>query len=184
MGGFPMKEVFQRLYQEYHQDIFQFLFYMVKNRALAEELVQEVYVKVLKSYNKFKGESSEKTWLFSIARHVAIDYFRRQKRMRKRIMDNFDWQEKGYLIQDQTKLPDEIAVLNDDIRKIYQCLHQCTVDQQSVIILRYIQSLSIQETAEILNWSVSKVKTTQHRAIKSLRRYMLELEDGEKSETT
>jgi RNA polymerase sigma-70 factor, ECF subfamily len=182
MGGLPMKEVFQELYKKYHHDIFQFLFYMVKDRNLAEDLVQEVYVKVLKSYAKFKGDSSEKTWLFSIARHVAIDYFRRQKRTRKRIMDSFDWQEKGDLIQDHAKLPEEIAVQNDEIKKMYNCLSRCSIDQQSVIILRYIQSLSIQETAEVLDWSVSKVKTTQHRAMKALKELMLSEEEGVNSE--
>jgi RNA polymerase sigma-70 factor (ECF subfamily) len=52
---------------------------MVQSREQAEDLVQEVYIRVLKSYQNFKGESSEKTWLFAIARNVAIDFFRKQK---------------------------------------------------------------------------------------------------------
>ncbi|MRG86443.1 RNA polymerase sigma factor SigX [Salinibacillus xinjiangensis] len=173
-----MKEVFQDLYQKYHQDIFQFLFYMVKDRNLAEDLVQEVYVKVLKSYHRFKGESTEKTWLFSIARHIAIDHFRKQKRTRKRVIDSFDLSEKNDLIRDHAKLPEEIAVQNESIQTMYKCLKHCTIDQQTVIILRYIQLLSIQETADVLNWSVSKVKTTQHRAMKALKKRMLDEEAG------
>ncbi|MBB6455278.1 RNA polymerase sigma-70 factor (ECF subfamily) [Salirhabdus euzebyi] len=177
-----MKEVFQELYHKYHHDVFQFLFYMVKDRSLAEDLVQEVYVKVLKSYDKFKGESTEKTWLFSIARHVAIDHFRKQKRKRKRIADSFDWQENGDMFRDEGKLPDEITIQNEDVKHMYNCLNKCTIDQQSVLILRYIQSLSIQETADILDWSVSKVKTTQHRAMKALKDFMLENGEGMESE--
>lgn len=74
-----MDESFQRLYEKYHQDIFQFLYYLVKDREQAEDLVHEVYIKVLKSYSSFEGRSSEKTWLFSIARHVAIDFFESKK---------------------------------------------------------------------------------------------------------
>ncbi|SET89268.1 RNA polymerase sigma-70 factor, ECF subfamily [Salinibacillus kushneri] len=177
-----MKEVFHNLYDKYHQDIFQFLFYMVKDRSLAEDLVQEVYVKVLKSYHKFKGDSSEKTWLISIARHVAIDYFRKQKRKQKKMIPSFTVEEKSDFIQDKGKMPDEIALENEDIRNMYQCLKNCSFDQQTVIILRYIQSLSIKETAEILNWSESKVKTTQHRAIKRLRKQMKKREEGIKHE--
>lgn len=69
-----MDPVFEQLYEKYHDDLFNFLFYMVRNREHAEDLVQEVYVKVLRSYKRFKGQCSEKTWLLSIARHVAIDF--------------------------------------------------------------------------------------------------------------
>lgn len=78
-----MDSVFNDLHQRYHRDLFQFLFYMVKSRELAEDLVQEVYIRVLKAYQNFEGNSSEKTWLFSIARNVAIDYFRKQKSWKK-----------------------------------------------------------------------------------------------------
>ncbi len=67
-----MEETFQILYDAYHQDLYQFLFYMVKDKSQAEDLAQEVYIRVLNSYHTFEGRSSEKTWLLSIARHVAI----------------------------------------------------------------------------------------------------------------
>ncbi|WP_026570088.1 MULTISPECIES: RNA polymerase sigma factor SigX [Sediminibacillus] len=173
-----MKAVFQDLYKKYHQDLYQFLIYMTKDKEQAEDLVQEVYIKVLKSYHTFKGESSEKTWLFSIARHVAIDYFRKQSNKRKRILDFFDWGERGEQLEDQSILPEEIAEQNEEVRQIYHCLDKCSLDQKSVIILRYIQSFSLKETAETLGWSISKVKTTQHRAIKALRQ-LLQQEYGE-----
>ncbi|MDX8364806.1 RNA polymerase sigma factor SigX [Cytobacillus sp. Hm23] len=172
-----MNTVFQNFYEKYHQDIFQFLFYMVRNKEQAEDLVQEVYIKVLKSSDQFEGNSSEKTWLFSIARHVAIDYFRKQKGWKQKIIDSFDWHKQP--VRDQTPLPEEIAVQNEEIQLMYKCLDKCTVDQRLVIVMRYLQSLSISETAEALNWTESKVKTTQHRALKVLKRYMLEYADKE-----
>ena len=59
--------------------------------------------------------------------------------------------------------------MQDDIKALYKSLDYCSVDQKSVLILRYVQSLSIVETSEVLGWTVSKVKTTQHRALKALR---------------
>ncbi|MEC5422429.1 RNA polymerase sigma factor SigX [Virgibacillus sp. C22-A2] len=169
-----MKVMFEDLYDKYHQDLFQFIFYMVKDKPLTEDLIQEVYIKVLKSYENFKGESSEKTWLFSIARHVTIDYFRSQSRKRKRILEFFDWSEKGEHIQDSKPLPEDVAIQNEELSRIYTYLDKCTVDQKSVLILRYIQSFSIQETADILNFSVSKVKTTQHRGLKAVKNLFLD----------
>ncbi|QDP40499.1 RNA polymerase sigma factor SigX [Radiobacillus deserti] len=164
-----MRSAFEEIYEDYHQDLYQFLMYMVKDRNVAEDLVQEVYIKVIHALDTFKGDSSQKTWLFSIARHVAIDYFRKQKTKRKRILDFFDWGERGEQVQDHAKIPEEIAVLNDEMKQVYKSLDHCTMDQKSVIILRYIQGMSIQETAEILGWSTSKVKTTQHRGMKQLK---------------
>lgn len=167
-----MKDVFNKIYDTFHQDLYQFIFYMVKDKHLTEDLIQEVYIKVLKSYSNFKGESSLKTWLFSIARHVAIDHFRAQERKRKRILEFFDWNERGQKIKDERPLPDEMAVQSEEIKQLYKYLDQCTPDQKSVLILRYIQSFSIRETADILNFSTSKVKTTQHRGLKVLRKHM------------
>ncbi|MBY0122547.1 RNA polymerase sigma factor SigX [Bacillus sp. S/N-304-OC-R1] len=165
-----MDSVFDELYRKYHHDVFQFLFYMVKNRELAEDLVQEVYIRVLKSYEKFEGKSSEKTWLFSIARNVAIDSFRKQKGWKQRLLEKFDWTTQQ--VKDNDPLPEEITIQNEEIQYIYKCLDQCTLDQRMVIIMRYIHELSISEAAEALGWTESKVKTTQHRALKILKVHM------------
>lgn len=171
-----MNSVFDEMYEKYHQDVFQFLFYMVNHKETAEDLVQEVYIRVLKSYHRFEGKSTEKTWLFSIARNVAIDHFRKQKNWKERIMDKFDWSKQQ--IKSLDLLPEEITLHSEELQVIYKALASCTVDQKAVIILRYIQELSIAETALSLGWTESKVKTTQHRALKSLRK-QLENIDGE-----
>ncbi|WP_066312776.1 RNA polymerase sigma factor SigX [Bacillus sp. FJAT-29814] len=177
-----MDSVFDELYQKYHHDVFQFLFYMVRNREQAEDLVQEVYIRVFKSYHRFEGKSSEKTWLFSIARNVAIDFFRKQKGWKERILEKFDWSTNQ--VKDDYPIPEEIAVQREEIKWVYQCLDYCTVDQRAVIILRFIQDLSISETAESLGWTESKVKTTQHRALKVLKKEMenFHAKEGEASE--
>ena len=172
-----MEDTFQKIYEKYHYDLFQFLFYMVKNREQAEDLVQEVYIRVLKAYDKFEGRSSEKTWLFSIARHVAIDWFRKQKTIRHRLLEKFDWDKQQ--IEDHQPMPDEVTLQNEQIQWMYRSLDACTIDQRSVLILRYLQELSITETADALGWSSSKVKTTQHRALKQLQKQMLHISDEE-----
>lgn len=170
-----MNTVFQELYEKYHQDVYQFLYYMVNNKEQAEDLVQEVYIKVLRSYDRFEGKSSEKTWLFSIAKHVAIDSFRKQKGWKNKLLETFDWNKQQ--VKDLAPLPEEIAVQNEQVQQMYRCLDKCKVDHRLVLILRYIQALTIQETAQILGWTESKVKTTQHRALKVLKAYMEELQE-------
>jgi len=167
-----MKSAFEEIYDKYHHDLYRFIFYMVKNKQLTEDLVQEVYIKVLNSYDTFKGESSQKTWLFSIDRHVTIDYFRSQKRRQRRILDYFDWTSKGESIRDDYPLPEELVLQNEELKIIFHFLDECTEDQKSVLILRFVQEFSIKETADVLNFSISKVKTTQHRGLKKLRKLL------------
>lgn len=161
------ESIFHRLYDEYHQDVFQFLIYLVKNRSVAEDLSHEVYIRVLKSYDRFKGNSSEKTWLFSIAKNVAIDHFRKMAVRDRHHFNAFEWENEQLI--SPTKSPEQFVELNENLQQLLQALELCTGDQQMVIVMRYFQELSIQETADILGWSEGKVKTTQHRAIKALR---------------
>lgn len=127
------ESIFHRLYDTYHQDVFQFLIYLVKNRSVAEDLSHEVYVRVLKSYDRFEGKSSEKTWLFAIAKNVAIDYFRKNSVRSSRTFDAFDW-ETNQLVSN-AKSPDTLVELNDDMRELLEALEQCTGDQKMVVVL-------------------------------------------------
>lgn len=169
-----MKATFEVIYDTYHQDVYQYIFYMTKDKSLTEDIIQEVYIKVLKSYDSFRGDSSEKTWLFSIARHTTMDFFRKQHQKKQRIAGFFNWNKQGTYLTDNAPLPEEVIILDEEMKQIYSQLDKCSNDQKQVIILRYIQSLSIQETAEILGCSSSKVKTTQHRAIKKLQTLLAE----------
>lgn len=169
--------VFHRLYDEYHQDVFQFLVYLVKNKHAAEDLMHEVYIRVFRAYDRFEGKSSEKTWLFSIAKNVAIDYFRKTGVRKKYAQDFFDW-ETQQLVSGE-RMPEEVSMLNEDKRLLYEMLDQCTGDQKMVIIMRFFQDLSIAETADSLGWTEGKVKTVQHRAIKVLREKMSAVERGD-----
>jgi|SRR5690625_527662 len=178
-----MRDLFKEIYDQYHQDLYRFIFYMVKDQHLTEDLVQDVYIKVIQSYETFQGKSSQKTWLFSIARHVTIDYFRKQGRRKKVVQSSVSIDESSDMIHDNQPLPDEILEAKEEVKELYHLLDFCTEDQKMVLILRYIQQLSIKETADILNWSESKVKTTQHRGINRLKEKMNDLKEGDESET-
>ncbi len=151
---------------------------MVRNREVAEDLVQEVYIKVLHSFETFEGKSSEKTWLYSVAKHVGIDWIRKQSRKKRKWEGKeYEWSEREFEIKDQSPLPEEVLLQKDEVQQVYRVLKTCTEDQQQVVLLRYVQSLSISETADILGWTESKVKTTQHRAIKTLQKNLEEVEE-------
>ena len=172
--GEDVNSIFHEIYDQYHQDLFQFIFYMVKNREETEDLVQEVYIRVIKSAHTFENKSSKKTWLFAIAKNVTIDHFRKQRNWKERIHAMFDWD--CYELKDEGRLPEEKLLVSEEVKHLYMSLDQCTTNQRLVLIMRYINDLTIAETAEALKWSESKVKTTQHRAVQKLKEIMQEQE--------
>lgn len=101
---------------------------------------------------------------------MAIDHFRKQKGWKERLYEKFDWERNQ--LKDGSPLPEEEALQNENIRHLYQCLDHCSTNQKLVLVMRFLNGLSIAETAESLKWSESKVKTTQHRALKSLKSIM------------
>jgi RNA polymerase sigma-70 factor, ECF subfamily len=152
-------EIISDWFERYGNDIYHFLIYRVGPRD-AEDLLQEVFIKALKGYNGFKENSTPKTWLFSIARNLAIDESRKKKTQK--------WVDTVPLdISNEPKTdtsPETILDLNENTKAIYKCIQLLKTTYQDVIILRGIKELSVQETASILNWSESKVKSTHYRA--------------------
>ncbi|MGP7817158.1 sigma-70 family RNA polymerase sigma factor [Niallia sp. 01092] len=160
----------EELFVKYNHDVFHFLVYMGVNQEQAEDLVQEVFMRVLKTKSGFKGNSSEKTWLYTIARNIAFDHFRKQKGIN---LHNFYANISFFTeMKDDSVLPEDVTLQKEVFNWINDCLQVCTVDQRMVIINRYLYEMSIVETAAYLGWTESKVKITQHRALKVLRKTM------------
>ncbi|WP_047983068.1 RNA polymerase sigma factor [Ornithinibacillus californiensis] len=152
-------EIISDWFERYGNDIYHFLIYRI-GPSDAEDLLQEVFIKALKGFNGFKETSTPKTWLFSIARNLAIDESRKKKS--KKYADTVPLDPANEPKTDTS--PETILDLNENTKAIYECIQQLKPNYQDVIILRGIKELSVQETANILKWSESKVKSTHHRA--------------------
>jgi RNA polymerase sigma-70 factor, ECF subfamily len=147
----------------YNKDIYHFLVYYIGSSDV-EDLVQEVFIRAIKGFDTFQKKSSPKTWLLSIARNVGIDEIRRRKRLRVK---------KAIWFQDEqnvTETPEDILQLNEDNKLLYQAILSLKANYRDVVILRGIKELTVSETASILNWNENKVRTTYHRALKSLQK--------------
>lgn len=78
-----MQEVLKELFTNYYKDVYAYLYSLSHDAPLSEDLASEVFLEVVKSISKFRGESDMKTWLFAIARHRWFAYLRRKKRQVK-----------------------------------------------------------------------------------------------------
>ena len=154
------------IYREHVRDVYQFLLYFTGNRNDAEDLTQEVFLRVLKALPSFDHRSGVKTWLFSIAKHVAVDHYRKRRL--------FGWWSDSLLgrLVTQDGVPERALAEKEDWRELEEALRRLKPKYRLVVILRHLKECSVRETAEILGCSEAKVKVDHHRALKMLQERM------------
>lgn len=161
----------EQWFRAYSQDIYQFLIYYT-GRIDVDDLVQDVFIKAYQSRSSFKGFSQPKTWLMSIARNIAIDHARKNKRFKELIPTLF--KEHEQLIE----TPDQVLTDKEAIAEFYQTTLKLKRNDQDVLLCRLLNDMSVSETAEVLGWSKAKVNLTYHRALKKLKNlYAFNLEE-------
>lgn len=155
------EQTLEELFQNYSHLIYRFLLLMVNSREEAEDLTQEVFIRAYKGLPNFKGESSYKTWLYTIARNLSYDHCRKKRAIH--FLKGLAHLEKN------EPVPEEILEKKEQVQDLYKALMELKLPFREIIILRKIKGYQIHETAEILGWTESKVKTTLHRALNALK---------------
>ena len=151
------------IYRQHYLDVYRFLICFTGNQNDAEDLTQEVFIRVLNNLSNFTT-GSLKTWIFSIAKHAAIDHYRKKK--------FYSIFKEGFFKQmaSTEKEPNELIEQNEIKRLVHTAISKLKPNYRAVVILRGINEFSIKETAEILQCSESKVKVDYHRALKELKK--------------
>lgn len=158
-----LEDNIDEIYNRHYLDVYRFLICFSGNQNDAEDLTQEVFIRVLNNLANLKSLKNVKTWIFSIAKHVAIDHYRKKK-FASLFTDVFFKQMKS-----SQKEPTEVIEQNEMKRHIHQAISKLRPNFRAVVILRGINEFSIKETSEILQCSEAKVKVDYHRALKELK---------------
>ncbi len=151
------------LFERHYVQLFNFLLRLTGDRHLSEDLVQEVFVRLLKYRHSYRGGSQFTTWMFQIARNARIDHFRKAPRAEISMED--DVQERVSMIP----TPDESAAHTEEMRIMLEALAKLPDDRREVLLLRGMQGLKFEEIAEVLKCSVNTIKGRAFRAIRELR---------------
>ena len=160
-------EAFRLIFERYSRPVISFIFDMVNDRSLAEELTQETFVRAYRAMRTMRRETKLSTWLFGIARNVA----RESLRARARALSHIDLADKAVMdLSDNRPVPVEGVLskeLNDVIRRSLAALDE---DKRLVFTLKVLHQCSYEEIAEITGFSLAKLKTDLHRARAEMRR--------------
>lgn len=159
------KEEIALWYDHHSESVFSFIILMVKDYQLAEDLTHDTFIKAYLYYDSFRQHSSEKTWLFSIAHNLTVDYLRKRK-------PAMVFKELFLLKKDHQPSPEQVLQVKEESYELYRALEKLKDTYKKVIVLRKLKGFSIEETAAILGWSESKVKSTIFRAIPALKKQL------------
>jgi RNA polymerase sigma-70 factor, ECF subfamily len=163
----PDDETFRLLFAQHHRFIFRFLYGMVGEPDLAEDLTQETFMRAYASMETLRGESKLSTWLCGIAKNVALNTLRNRKREFSQI--DMDDQTIAKLRESEATAPGEF-VLNQELRKvIHDALQKLDADKRMVFVLKLMQQKTYDEIAEITGFAIPKLKTDLHRAKAEMR---------------
>jgi RNA polymerase sigma-70 factor (ECF subfamily) len=163
----PDDETFRLIFAQHHRFIFRFLYGMVGEHSLAEDLTQETFMRAYGSLDRLRGESKLSTWLCGIAKNVALNTLRKRNREFSNI--DMDDQAVAKLSNSEGTAPGD-HLLNQELRNvIHNALQKLDTDKRMVFVLKLLQQKSYDEIAEITGFSIPKLKTDLHRAKAEMR---------------
>ena len=161
----------QDLYNAYFDRLYSLVFNQVgRDHQTAEDIVQETFLAALNSVSKFRGQSKLYTWLCSIARHKIVDFYRQQKREAKRGNQPLNI---GSIELDQIKsseLPvSDLMESKETHQAVERALFSLPPDYRQVLILKYVEEMSVSEISQVMGRSSKSVEGLLTRARKALR---------------
>jgi RNA polymerase sigma-70 factor (ECF subfamily) len=160
-------QLYHDLIRPYERSVYVMALSYMKNEADAEDVAQEAFVRAFCRLSSFRAESKFSTWLISITINEARTRLRRQALVRMESLNQLPDEDKGIspaLLRDWREIPSE-AVERDEVRVLIQrAVEQLPEIYRQVFLLRDVQELTINETAEALNISIPTVKVRLHRA--------------------
>jgi len=151
---------FSKIYDTYVESIYRFIYIKVNSQEIAQDLTSEVFLRVWKSYQK-QNLKNPRAFLYTTARHIVIDYYRTNKRTIS--IESIDIEDSA---QDIGKKEEASSLIQQNIRKLKE-------DYQNVLILRYVDDLSITEISKILDKTKGATRTLLHRALSELRKQIV-----------
>lgn len=157
----------ERLFALTQTRVFRFLMRMVKNRALAEDLVNEVFLAVWQNAHRYEGRSQPVTWILSIAHNKAASALRKRTEVLGVDSDS------GAEPASEEDLPDVVAQKHDKSALIRACISELSIDHRTILDLVYYQEQKVSEVAEVLGIPENTVKTRMFYARKKLSELLL-----------
>jgi len=154
------------LFDRYQTPLYNFYTKMTQDRTISEDLVQDVFLRILRYRQTYRPGTAFRTWLYQIARNARLDHVRKGK-------------PEVELLAEPAALPvGDSAQQRQESAMLQKALMQLAEDKREILILSRFQELRYEEIARLMNSEVGAVKVRVHRALQQLRETYQQLERG------
>ncbi len=154
------KTSFALLVQQHHGKLYNFIYRYTRNRQDAEDLTQDTFVRAFENFHRYDSKYAFASWLFTIGRRTVYNHYRSARHTEPIEFD----------IVDSSARPDGEAEEADTRNSVWESAKSLKKDYREVLALKYIEDLSIQEIAQVMNKSQSNVKILLFRARNQLKK--------------
>lgn len=160
-----------KIHDSYYPEVYRYVRYRLDDPQACEDITSEVFLRLLDALHHQRGPTTSlRGWLMGTASNLVNDHFRRHyARTLENLEDNGEAENLNDGMTPESTLDDSLKK-----RKVRRAIRQLTLEQQHVLALRFSEERSLDETAKILDKSVTAVKALQFRALASLRRLLRE----------
>ena len=157
-----LRKQFSKIYDQYINKIYRFIFLKVNSQEIAEDLTSEVFVRGWDKVRTGEDIKNIQAFLYQIARNLVIDHYREKGRVRTISTEDVSILDPGPSLEEKAQLDSELGQVRFALAKMNE-------DYADVVVWRYLDHLSTSEIAKILNKSEGAVRVMLHRALKDLR---------------
>jgi len=160
------------LFERHHRPLFDFLYRMTGDRGAAEDLVQDVFVRMLRYRATYRDDGRFETWMFRIARNVRADHYRKHGAAVHVPDDDMDWtsSEPG---------PAHLLERAREMARLKRALQELREDRRELIVMARYQGMTHEQVGAVLGVDAGTVKVRFHRALKELRDAFTRVPEGE-----
>jgi RNA polymerase sigma-70 factor, ECF subfamily len=166
------------LVEQYQYRLVRYLIFLLGSRDPVDDLVQETWLRVLERGHTYDGQSRFESWLFAIARNLAIDYMRKRRIISLDSNDSGEQNLESLSPVSVATSPFEQAARTEDAQHLAKSLQTLEPIYREALVLRFQEDLSLQEIAAVVGAPVSTVSTRIYRGLASLRVQMKGAEDA------
>jgi len=165
------------LFERHHRPLFRYFISMTRNQEIAEDLVQDVFVRILRYRSTYDAKQSFTAWMYQIARNANVD--QAQKR-RGEVIGIDEFLERGTEPVSPSPGPEESASQGQNLALLKRALEQLPEDKREILVLSRFQGMKYDEIAQVLGCEVGTVKVRVYRAMRALEQVYFTLA-GEKA---
>jgi len=152
------------LFERYNRPLYGFFYRLTYDQAVSEDLVQNVFMRIIKYRHTYKGDGKFSTWMYHMARNLFADHYRKEKK--RGFKEDLSTTDK-YISNDDHA--EKVKIANEELSMLDSAMKTLAEDKREILVMSKYQGMRYQDIADLLEISESAVKVRIFRALKALK---------------